>query len=73
MTEQNDEKPGYQSGHNLSRNSREGFAERTRKNLVYIEKAEERRQAFGMAQVLREPRRCLALAQCFGPASAAVS
>jgi hypothetical protein len=28
---------------------------------------------FGMAQVLREPRRCLALAQCFGPASAAVS
>jgi hypothetical protein len=42
MGQPNDEKPGYQPGHILSRNSRERFAERTLKDLFYIEKAEER-------------------------------
>jgi hypothetical protein len=37
MNDSIDEKVGYQSGHILSRNSREGFAERTLKNLVHIE------------------------------------
>lgn len=34
-----DERLGYQPGHILSRNSREGFAARTLKNLAYIEQA----------------------------------
>src|SRR4051794_9423391 len=36
-----DERQGYQSGHILSRNSRSGFAQRTLKNLSYIEQTRE--------------------------------
>jgi HEPN pEK499 p136 len=39
MTPDLDEQAGYQPGHILSRSSREGFAERTLKNLAYIEEA----------------------------------
>jgi hypothetical protein len=39
MVEPIDEKLGYQPGHILSRNSREGFVVRTLKNLTYIEEA----------------------------------
>jgi hypothetical protein len=39
MNDRMDEKVGYQPGHILSRNSREGFATRTLKNLMHIEQA----------------------------------